>query len=167
MKRLRLLAIVSVSALVLATCGASPNGVAQTEDDSSTTTVDASPGVHVAASEHGDILVGPDGSTLYVFTADVDGASACDGACAEAWPPLAADVGLAADLDQSIFASITREDGTEQMSVNGMPLYYYAADSAPGDTSGHGLNDAWFVVDPNGIMIRSGAEETNDSIIDY
>lgn len=167
MTPIRLFSVVSAAALMLVAC-AGASGTGTRADEGSTTTVAGiSDGVHVAPSELGDILVGPDGGSLYVFTADSEGASACTGSCADSWPPLSADVGLASDLDQSIFTSITRDDGTDQLAVNGMPLYYYAADSGPGDTSGYGLNDAWFVVDPFGTKIQGGAEETDDSIIDY
>lgn len=167
MTRSRLLVLVSAVALTLTACG-SPGTAAQTEDSSPTSTTDgASEGVHIGASEHGDILVGPDGNSLYVFTADSEGVSACTGACLESWPALSADAGVAPDLDQTMFGSITRDDGQEQMTVNGMPLYYYAADSGPGDTAGQGLNDSWFVVDPSGVKVSVEAADTDDTVIDY
>lgn len=143
---------------------------AQTEDGSTTTTAtEEMSGVHVADSEHGEILVGPEGLTLYVFTADTDGTSTCYDACAELWPPVPADVAIGSDLDQSMFGTTAREDGSEQLTVNGMPLYWYTPDTAPGDTTGQGFNDVWFVVDPGGEMVGSAAEETEDDdpIIDY
>jgi predicted lipoprotein with Yx(FWY)xxD motif len=36
--------------------------------------------------------------------------------------------------------TITRSDGSTQASYGGHPLYTYAADSAPGQASGNGLN---------------------------
>ena len=157
--------MVSAVALTLAACG-SPSTAAQTEDNPPTSTTNGvSGGVHVASSEHGDILVGPDGNSLYVFTADSGDVSACTGACLESWPALTADTVVEPDLDKTMFGAITREDGFEQMTVNGMPLYYYAGDTGPGDTAGQGLNDSWFVVDPSGVMVE--VEDTEDTIIDY
>ena len=167
MTRNLLLVLVSAVALTLAACGA-PGSGAQTEENPPTSaTDDASGGVHIAPSEHGDILVGPNGNSLYVFTADAEGVSACTGACLESWPALPADAGLAPDLDQTIFGTITRDDGLEQMTVNGKPLYFYASDTGPGDTAGQGLNDSWFVVDPSGVEVRVEPADTDDSIIDY
>ena len=162
----RLFLMVSVLALTLAACG-DPGTASQTEDNSPATTAGGSGGVHIAPSEHGDILVGPEGNSLYVFTEDAEGVSACTGACLESWPALAADAGLSSEMDQTMFGSITRDDGLEQMTVNGMPLYYYAADSGPGDTAGHGLNDSWFVVDPSGVKVAGESANTDDTIIDY
>lgn len=164
MTRVRLFAMASAVALLLAACTSPSQG---SDESASGATTARSSGVHIGPSEHGDILVGPDGGTLYIFTADVDDSSSCTGECAETWPAVDAAVGVTADLDQSIFSSITREDGIEQLTVKGMPLYYYAADSGPGDTAGQGLNDAWFVVSPSGVKIPSEASSTDDSIIDY
>ena len=162
----RLFVVVSVVALALAACG-DPGTAAQTDDNSPSTTAGGSGGVHIAASEHGDILVGPEGNALYVFTEDAEGVSACTGACLESWPALLASAGLSPELDQGMFGSITRDDGLEQMTVNGMPLYYFAADSGPGDTAGQGLNDSWFVVDPSGVKVGIESADTDDTIIDY
>ena len=48
---------------------------------------------------------------------------------------------------------ITRSDGTTQASYNGWPLYYWVKDSAPGDTTGQGVNKVWWVLDANGDAI--------------
>lgn len=167
MTRIRLVSLVATVSVLLTACGGGPDTSQQSDGPSTPATTGESGDVHVASSEHGDILVGPDGSSLYVFTADSDGSSACTEACAETWPPVKADIGILSDLDQSMFSSITREDGTDQLTVNGMPLYFYAVDSGPGDTSGQGLNDAWFVVSPSGTKIESSAPGTDDSIVDY
>ncbi len=37
-----------------------------------------------------------------------------------------------------------------QVAINGMPLYYYKADSAAGDTTGQGVGGKWFVASPSG-----------------
>lgn len=143
---------------------------AQTEDPAETTMApEEMSGVHVGDSEHGEILVGPEGLTLYIFTADTDGTSTCTDSCAELWPPVPADVAISADLDQSMFGTTTRGDGSEQLTVNGMPLYWYTPDTAPGDTNGQGFSDVWFVVDSGGEMIQAAAGDTEDDnpIIDY
>jgi predicted lipoprotein with Yx(FWY)xxD motif len=128
-------------------------------DDSSTTAA-AMDGIHAEESDLGTILVDPEGFTLYIFTPDQDaeGTSTCNDDCAAAWPPVPADTPIGADLDDSLFSTITRDDGSEQLAINGMPLYLFANDAAPGDTNGQGANDIWFVVDPTGNMIEASAD---------
>jgi predicted lipoprotein with Yx(FWY)xxD motif len=114
----------------------------------------------------GEVLADAGGRTLYVFTNDVDGTSACVDSCAEAWPPLTVDEGFAvADgLDAADFATTTRADGRLQLTVADQPLYLFASDVAAGDTSGQGVGEVWFVVDPSGAMItdRPGSSAPAD-----
>lgn len=136
--------------------------------DTTTSAAEAMDGVHAAESDLGTILVDPDGFTLYVFTADSGGESACYDDCAGAWPPVPADTAIGSDLDASLFGSISRTDGIEQLTINGMPLYRYAPDESPGDTNGQGVNDVWFVVDPDGNMMEASASgEEEDVAFDY
>jgi predicted lipoprotein with Yx(FWY)xxD motif len=51
-------------------------------------------------------------------------------------------------VNQGNLGTIERPDGQFQVTYNEMPLYYWVGDTGPGDTGGHGLNDAWFVVEP-------------------
>ena len=99
--------------------------------------------------EHGVVLTDAEGMTLYLFTKDEGGESVCYGDCAEAWPPLVVDGspnvpdGLPGEFDTT-----ERNDGSMQVRYNGMPLYYFVSDEAPGDATGQGVNDVWFVVNP-------------------
>lgn len=143
-------------------------GTTDTEDEQTTTASDS--GATVALESHpdlGDILVGPDGMTLYMFDQDTEGdmASTCSGGCADVWPPLTVDEtpssgdGVSASLE-----TFEREDGSTQVMAGGWPLYYYAQDSEPGDANGQGVNDIWWVLDAAGEPIRSsGTEETTTS----
>ena len=114
--------------------------------------------VDLADNELGNILVGgDDGLTLYVFTADSGGKSNCTGDCLANWPALSSDGAptLGEGLDAEDFASITREDdGTSQVTFYGQPLYYFAGDTAAGETKGQGLGGKWYVVDAEGKMIK-------------
>src|SRR5687768_5121724 len=47
--------------------------------------------VKAGQSDLGEILVDPDGLTLYGFTNDVDAIPTCYDACATAWPPVVVD----------------------------------------------------------------------------
>lgn len=95
----------------------------------------------------GTILTGSNGMTLYTFDRDQDGVSNCSGGCAQTWPPLVLDggdpvapYGLAGTL-----AAIDRGDGQRQVTYNGRPLYFFAADTQPGDTKGDGVGGVWHV----------------------
>jgi predicted lipoprotein with Yx(FWY)xxD motif len=92
------------------------------------------------------VLVGNNNMTLYTFSKDAvgSGKSACNGQCAVNWPPLLVDGNSAVSGDYSV---ITRDDGKKQLAYKGMPLYFWAKDTKPGDKTGDGfLNGAWRVV---------------------
>lgn len=116
--------------------------------------------------EYGAVLTDGDGMTLYVFLQDVDGESTCDDTCAETWPPVVAegDLGAEGDVDESLLGTTQRDDGTEQVTYDGQPLYLYQADSAPGDVNGFGVGDVWYPVAPDGsaIDVATGVESTDD-----
>jgi predicted lipoprotein with Yx(FWY)xxD motif len=104
--------------------------------------------VGTAGSPYGTILVDFRGKTLYFFADDVPGSgtSACTGACAALWPPIAAETAkVTSPLTPAEFGSITRADGSPQTTYHGRPLYYYAQDSRAGDVNGEGTGNAWFV----------------------
>jgi len=93
------------------------------------------------------MLTGSNGMTLYVFDKDAAGSgkSACNGPCATNWPPLFALEGGMASSDYSV---ISRDDGKKQWAVKGKPLYYWAKDQKPGETTGDGFNNVWHVAKP-------------------
>ena len=98
----------------------------------------------------GPILTDPAGRTLYLFAKDTaPGESTCYEQCAANWPPFTADepLGLPGNIEGEL-TTITRNDGTTQVAYNGIPLYYFAKDTQPGDTNGQGVGDVWFVVHP-------------------
>jgi predicted lipoprotein with Yx(FWY)xxD motif len=107
-------------------------------------------GVKVAKKDKvGSYLTDDKGMTLYVFKKDSPGKSACAGQCATNWPPFYSEkVEPGADVKAADFASITRDDGKKQTTYKGMPLYYFAVDSGPGDTKGQGVMDVWLVAAP-------------------
>jgi predicted lipoprotein with Yx(FWY)xxD motif len=100
----------------------------------------------------GKFLTGPDGKTLYVFSVDTTpDKSACVDACATNWPPLMATGGTAPAAGTGVtgkLATFARPDGSMQVSYNGKPLYYFAKDTKPGDTSGQGVGGKWVVAAP-------------------
>jgi predicted lipoprotein with Yx(FWY)xxD motif len=105
----------------------------------------------------GNILVDSQGMTLYVFDRDSPDMSSCTGECLVNWPPFT--VAAAGDLNAGEgvtgqLGTITREDdGTTQVTINGMPLYYYHEDAQAGDTNGQAVGEVWWVVDAAGNKI--------------
>ena len=115
----------------------------------------AAGGMALAKTSLGTVLVGPTGMTLYMFLPDTATSSACTGACATTWPPLTGALPtLGAGLDKANFGSITRADGTKQVTFFGHPLYYYSSDKAAGDTKGEGLAQKWYVLGSDGKPIK-------------
>jgi predicted lipoprotein with Yx(FWY)xxD motif len=117
--------------------------------------------VATAESELGTILVDGAGHTLYMFMPDAQGPSTCTGDCLGAWPALLGPATAGDGADESLIGTAARpDDGTEQVTYDGWPLYYFAQDAAAGDVNGQGLNDVWYVVDPGGAAVAAPETET-------
>jgi predicted lipoprotein with Yx(FWY)xxD motif len=101
--------------------------------------------VMVHDSALGKVLTDQKGMTLYTFDKDPAGKSACNGKCAENWPPLMATTQAQASGD---FSLITRDDGKKQWAYKGKPLYLWVKDKKPGDTTGDKFNNVWAVARP-------------------
>jgi predicted lipoprotein with Yx(FWY)xxD motif len=92
----------------------------------------------------GTVLVaGSSGMTVYTFANDAanSGTSACTGTCLTKWPALTVPAGTTPTAGTGVggtLGTITRADnGSMQVTYNGLPLYFYSGDSAPGDTNGN------------------------------
>lgn len=110
----------------------------------------------------GDYVTGENGLALYIFTPDAaaPGKSVCNGDCATNWPPLVvddlADVAAGEGITGEL-GTVTRDDGTTQVTLGGNPLYYFKGDAAAGDTNGQGLNDVWWLAGADGKGIGAPA----------
>lgn len=116
----------------------------------------------VAETDLGEVVTDGSGMTLYYFTNDTAGAeeSACTGDCLEAWP-IAVAAGDEPVVDEAVtgeVGTIESPDGQAHLTLDGMPLYYFAQDMAPGDVNGQGVNDVWYVVAPDGEMVTDAGE---------
>jgi predicted lipoprotein with Yx(FWY)xxD motif len=152
---------VALVGLIAAACGSStPNATAK-----STTTTAAAPGgatggsagavvaSAVSSAKIGSsILVNSAGMSLYKFSADSAGMSACAGSCAAAWPPLTVASGTTPKGGSGAtgtFGTINRSDGTRQVTYDGHPLYTFSGDSSAGDVNGQNITSdggTWTVV---------------------
>ena len=81
--------------------------------------------------------------TIYTYDRDVAGSntSACTGSCTEVWTPVPIE-----DASGRAYGSISREDGTQQLTYEGKPVYYYVKDQKPGDMYGDGIDGVWHVI---------------------
>jgi len=80
------------------------------------------------------VLADAKGISVYTFDKDTEGKSVCKGGCLKVWPPLnvAAEAQIVAP-----FGTIVGNDGKRQLTLKGLPLYYFQSDKAPGDVFGH------------------------------
>jgi predicted lipoprotein with Yx(FWY)xxD motif len=136
------------------TASATPSATGTSASPSATES-DAGQIVQAAESDLGTILVDGRGMTLYLFTADTrgSGASTCEGQCLALWPPLLGPAEDGPGIEDDLLGTITRSDGRMQATYDGWPLYYWARDTAPGQTTGQGVNGVWWVVSPEGEAI--------------
>ena len=113
-----------------------------------------------SAGSLGTILVDSQGNTLYVFDKDTGTQSTCSGECATNWPPLRADgkPTEGSGANASMLGTTPRSDGQPQVTYNGHPLYTFANDQSPGQTSGQGVTAfgaPWYVISPDGNQVTT------------
>jgi predicted lipoprotein with Yx(FWY)xxD motif len=100
----------------------------------------------IGNSAKGKVLTDAHGMTLYTFAKDSKGKSACNGKCAQNWPPLMATAG---EKGGKGYSMIKRDDGKIQWAYKGKPLYTWVKDKKPGDITGDGvLKGAWHIAKP-------------------
>lgn len=108
----------------------------------------------------GTILVDAQGRTVYEFASDSKDTSTCTAQCLGYWPPVKAPSTLPGTISgvTGTVGSFARPDGGTQLTIDGLPLYTYAGDTAPGMTTGQGSTGSgakWWVVAPDGTPITT------------
>jgi predicted lipoprotein with Yx(FWY)xxD motif len=153
-------AVVSAAVLVTAAFG----------DTSSASSPRGSKGalVSIRKTALGNVLVDARGRTLYLFEKDKRGKSACYGACAAYWPPLASPARPrpGRGVRASLLGLTTRTDGRRQVTYAGRPLYTFVGDRRAGQTTGEGLTDfggAWDAVAASGRSVERTAAASTGS----
>lgn len=116
----------------------------------------------------GTYLTDGSGRALYLWVADPKDKSNCSGACASVWPPFTTNATptAAGSAKAAELGTITRSDGTKQVTYAGHALYYYAPDTAAGQTTGEGnpgFGAKWWLVAPSGASITVGGASTHSS----
>jgi predicted lipoprotein with Yx(FWY)xxD motif len=168
----RLTPLLLVAGVLAAACGSSGgSNAAQVSTNSVPSSAASEAAMRVSITTHkgpaGTYLTDEAGHSLYLFAADTNGQSSCNGGCAATWPPLtggsAQTSGAANDANT---ATTKRGDGTTQITYAGHPLYRYSGDANAGDTNGQGLNidgGQWWLGDPRGAPITSAPPASSSS----
>jgi predicted lipoprotein with Yx(FWY)xxD motif len=164
----------AITAGALAGCGGSSGTSASTTASAASATqaaATAAPSLVIGTyktPEDGTLITGDNNRTLYVFKPDEKSTSAhdkfstCNGACAAVWPPVldSGTPAVAGKADPSLIGLTKRKDGTQQVTYNGLPLYYYAADTKAGQATGNHLKDGfgfWVGMLPSGKLAPDGS----------
>ncbi|HEY0812700.1 MAG TPA: hypothetical protein VGE11_05415 [Pseudonocardia sp.] len=101
------------------------------------------------------------GFTLYRYSKDAPkpSKSNCVGKCATTWPPVVEDRPIGTNvIDPAMMGTIRRADGTEQLTINGWPIYRYAKDGVPGAVTGQGVDGAWSAISFDGEPVRNDTD---------
>ena len=151
----------AVALLAAAACSSgSSSSSGSTSNSTSPSAAASSTMITTKTSSGGSFLTNSAGRAIYLFVADSTGKSTCDGACAAAWPPVIAtgQPTAAGGAQASDLGTITRSDGTKQVTYDGHPLYYFQGDTGPGTDKGQGIDGfgaKWWLVAPSGSSITT------------
>jgi len=147
-KRTLFITVFSVFLLLVA-CSNGSKESSQTYGSKTVTTVDQGSSLQLLDNANiGKYLADSKGMALYYFTKDQPGKSNCSGQCLVNWPAFSSkDFQVPKGFNKSDFGTIKREDnGVEQVTYKGYPLYYYISDKAKGDVTGQAVGNVWYIV---------------------
>ncbi len=159
-KLLLTLAGSALAVVALAGCTSMPAASTSgggTSNSSSSASAAAGDDLSTASTGLGTIVVDGKGLTAYYYDSDTanSGMSTCSGACASLWPAItSASATPKVEGVTGTVGTITGVNGDMQITIDGRPIYTYASDSTPGDTTGQGFGGVWHVVAPNGDEIK-------------
>ena len=134
---------------------ASSPGASSANSASGSAAASGGTAITTATSSGSTFLTDGSGRAVYLWVKDTGDASSCSGACAGAWPPVTTTGAPAASgsAKASDLGTITRSDGTKQVTYDGHPLYYFSGDSGAGTATGQGSDSfgaKWWLVSPAG-----------------
>jgi predicted lipoprotein with Yx(FWY)xxD motif len=171
LQKAKLIAVLPLALTVmLAACGSSskksssvaspaPASGSQGTNGSTAASGQASPAALITTKHDklGTVLAyGSKRLTVYLFEKDKGTASSCTGACAKVWPPVTGKPQAAGAAKAANLGTVTRSDGTTQVTYKGHPLYLYARDKDDGDTYGEAIKSfgaEWYVLAPSGKKV--------------
>ncbi len=154
-RRLGMLVLFPLLAMVAAACGSSGSAAPSTTAGTSATTPTTAAGPRpvvttMTVGSFGKILVNSEGQVLYTFTKN--GAPVpCEASCLSIWPAVTLPAGVTTPTGTAGVGTLgtTTTNGLTQVTVGGLPLFTYAGDSAPGVVNGNNLatfGGTWKVV---------------------
>jgi predicted lipoprotein with Yx(FWY)xxD motif len=158
----RLVGIVVIT-LFVAACGSSGSS----SGSDSSTSGSSGPVLGVASTSLGRVLVDGDGFTVYMFTSDSPNHSTCSSDCLQFWPLVAAPSGGSVPSISGISADLgvtQATNGESMVTANGIPLYTFTDDTAPGVVNGEGnekFGGTWYVLSPAGQPIKTSPSSTD------
>jgi predicted lipoprotein with Yx(FWY)xxD motif len=100
------------------------------------------------------VLVDQNGKALYLFTGDTTDVSTCNAGCTPTWQPLIGPANAGTGVQQADLSMSTRQDGRQQVTYLGHPLYRFGGDQQPGQANGEGIGGTWFLVDQQGQPVK-------------
>jgi predicted lipoprotein with Yx(FWY)xxD motif len=169
----------AAAALVLTACGSSgssatqgsstpaaaASGTAQSSTPASASAPAAAAGGTVlqSATVGGTkVLANSKGFVLYWFAPDTSTISKCTGSCATYWPPVTGTATAGSGVTGTL-GTITRSDGTKQVTYDGHPLYTFTGDKSPGQATGNRLNASgglWYEMTVSGATPAASSSAT-------
>ena len=145
--------------VMLAACGSSAAS-SPSAGSTANVVVPAGSGIKTVSISQGKVLTNAKGRTLYWYAIDTANKSNCNGKCATFWPPVPASTKVSGVSLPGKFGSITRSDGSKQLTYDGHPLYTFVEDTKPGTDKGNGITtsggasaDLWWAVTPSGAKL--------------
>lgn len=156
-------------ALALSACGSDSNSndskaktpstpastAAKTPSTPATTAAAAAATIKAGDTSLGKVAVDATGKTLYLFANDTGTTSAVPANILTAWPPIKATGTpvAGAGIDASKLGVAMQANGENWVTYGGHVVYMFSGDSAPGDTTGQGLGNVWYVISASGDKI--------------
>jgi predicted lipoprotein with Yx(FWY)xxD motif len=153
------------AATTLAACASSSGGgSASPAAGGSTSSSAASSAVSLETHSGplGTFLTDGQGRTIYMFTSDTATRSTCDAQCLAFWPPVLSTTtpSVSGGASMTALGTLKLANGSMQVTYGGHPLYYFAEDSAPGQTNGQGSTDfgaRWWLLTAKATPITGAA----------
>ena len=138
-----LVAIAAFGGMALAACSSATKSAEPAGGGGNANTVVAERDVSGA----GQVLTDNSGKTLYMSDQEMSGKLICTTKeCQTFWTPLTVDNGQKptgpSDVS-AMLATVTRPDGSKQVTLKGAPLYTFSFDHAAGDAMGNNFKDSF------------------------
>jgi predicted lipoprotein with Yx(FWY)xxD motif len=155
--------LLAAGLLTVAACGA--GGGYGGSNAATNASSPAKPGLEVASTSLGKVVVDSRGHTVYELTADQKGKSSCSTACLTEWPAVPSLKGRAAPASiTAAVASTAAMSGMQMATIDGRPVYTFSQDQSAGDVNGEGLKDfggTWWAVSPSGAPVKGTASSSS------